>query len=98
MVAYDDPVTHWSLQKGFVDLPQLELPILFIDESWEHSAGNGPRRKDVRVRMKELATTRHPQVGIWVWLGRTYNEKRQSPGLETRAKQEIFFRVSLRQA
>ncbi len=93
--AYDDPGTHWSRQRGFVDAAAaLNCQYYLVDEGWEHSrqewASDG---KDVWARLKELcdyAATK--QVGVWVWRGWTYNEKRQWPGLETSAKQEDFFR------
>lgn len=93
--AYDDPGTHWSKQKGFVDAAAaLNCQYYLVDEGWEHSrqewASDG---KDVWARLKELcdyAATKN--VGIWVWRGWTFNEKRQWPGLETREKQEEFFR------
>lgn len=92
--AYDDPGTHWSKQKWFVDkAAELNCQYYLVDEGWEHTrqqwASDG---QDIWARMKELcdyAKTRN--VGIWVWKGWTRNEKRQWPGLETPEKREAFF-------
>ncbi len=93
--AYNDPGTHWSRQKGFVDqAAKLNCQYYLVDEGWEHTrqewAADG---KTVWDRLKELcdyAADKH--VGIWVWRGWTYNQQRQWPGLETAAKREDFFR------
>lgn len=92
--AYDDPGTHWSRQKGFVDAAAaLNCQYYLVDEGWEHTRQEwASEGKDAWARLKELcdyAATKN--VGIWVWRGWTLNEKRQWPGLETAAKREDFF-------
>lgn len=93
--AYNDPGTHWSKQKWFVDkAAELSCQYYLVDEGWEHTrqewAGEG---KDAWARMKELcdyAATKG--VGIWVWRGWRFDEKRQWEGLESPEKREVFFR------
>jgi len=93
--AYDDPGTHWSKQKWFVDqAAALNCQYYLVDEGWEHArqewAVGGRSAWD---RMKELCDYAAIKgVGIWVWRGWIYNERRQWPGLETDAKRDDFFR------
>lgn len=92
--AYDDPGTHWSKQKWFVDkAAELKCRYYLVDEGWEHSRQEwASEGKDVWDRLKELCDYAGSKgVGIWVWRGWTYNEKRQWPGLETPEKREAFF-------
>ncbi|MBN1490260.1 MAG: glycoside hydrolase family 97 catalytic domain-containing protein, partial [Phycisphaerae bacterium] len=92
--AYNDPGTHWSKQKWFVDkAAELNCQYYLVDEGWEHTrqewATDG---HDVWSRMKELCDYAASKgVGIWVWRGWQYDEKRQLPGLETPEKREDFF-------
>ncbi len=93
--AYDDAGTHWSRQKWFVDkAAELNCQYYLVDEGWEHSrqqwASDG---RDVWSRMKELCDYAAGKgVGIWIWRGWRYDEKRQWPGIETHEKREEFFR------
>lgn len=92
--AYDDPGTHWSRQKWFVDkAAELNCQYYLVDEGWEHTrqewAGEG---KDVWARLKELCDYAAGKgVGIWVWRGWDPRPPRQWPGLETKEKREDFF-------
>ena len=93
--AYNDPGTHWSKQKWFVDqAAKLGCEYYLVDEGWQHTRqewfapGETPWPK-----MKELCDyAKTKGVGIWVWQGWRYDEKRQWPGLETKKKREEFFR------
>ena len=93
--AYNDPGTHWSRQKDFVDrAAELNCRYYLVDEGWEHTrqqwAAGGISAWD---RLKELCDYAAGKgVGIWVWRGWTFNAQRQWPGLETREKRELFFR------
>jgi hypothetical protein len=93
--AYDDAGTHWSKQKWFVDqAAELKCQYYLVDEGWEHTRQEwASEGKDVWTRMKELCDYAAGKgVGIWVWKGWTFDEKRQWPGLETPQKREDFFR------
>jgi alpha-glucosidase len=95
--AFDDPGTHWSKQKDFVDkAAALACEYYLVDEGWEHTrqewfkpgepAGPWPRMKE----LCDYAKTKG--VGIWAWRGWTNNRKLQWPGLENHDKRVDFFR------
>lgn len=95
--AFDDPGTHWSKQKAFVDkAAALACEYYLVDEGWEHTRQEWfkPGEPDrAWPRMKELCSyAKTKGVGIWVWRGWTLNKGRQWPGLETHAKRVDFFR------
>jgi alpha-glucosidase len=93
--AYDDPGTHWTKQHWFVDqAAALNCKYYLVDEGWEHSRQEwASQGKTAWERMKELCDYAASKgVGIWVWRGWIYNEKRQWDGLETQEKREAFFR------
>ncbi|MDF7823566.1 glycoside hydrolase family 97 catalytic domain-containing protein [Pontiellaceae bacterium B12227] len=93
--AYNDPGTHWSTQKEFVDqAAALNCRYYLVDEGWEHSRqewfkpGESPW-----VKMKELCNyAAERNVGIWAWRSYYASEKRQFQGLDTEAKREEFFK------
>jgi alpha-glucosidase len=92
--AYDDPGTHWSKQKFFVDkAAELNCQYYLVDEGWEHTRQEWVTAdRDAWSRMKELCDYAAAKgVGIWVWRGYRYDEKRQWPGLETQEKRDTFF-------
>lgn len=93
--AYDDAGTHWSKQKQFVDkAAELKCQYYLVDEGWQHTRQEwASEGKSVWDRMKELCDYAAGKgVGIWVWQGWKFHERRQWPGLETPAKREEFFR------
>lgn len=95
--AFDDPGTHWSRQKDFVDkAAALCCEYYLVDEGWEHTRQEWFKPGDADgawPRMKELCTyARSKGVGIWVWRGWTQDRARQWPGLETHEKRVEFFR------
>ncbi|MEI8373869.1 MAG: glycoside hydrolase family 97 catalytic domain-containing protein [Planctomycetota bacterium] len=95
--AFDDPGTHWSKQKAFVDkAAALACEYYLVDEGWEHTRQEWfkPGEPDrAWPRMKELCSyAKTKGVGIWVWRGWTLDKGRQWPGLETHAKRVDFFR------
>lgn len=93
--AYDDSGTHWSKQHWFVDqAAALNCQYYLVDEGWEHTRQEwAAEGKTPWQRMKELCDYAAAKgVGIWIWRGWSYREKRQWPGLETQEKREDFFR------
>lgn len=93
--AYDDAGTHWSRQKWFIDrAAELNCQYYLVDEGWEHTRQEWATGGiDAWTRMKELCDYASGKgIGIWVWRGWRYDEKRQWPGLETAGKREEFFR------
>lgn len=95
--AFDDPGTHWSKQKDFVDkAAQLGCEYYLVDEGWEHTRQEWFKPGDPEgawPRMKELCDyAKTKGVDIWAWRGWTYNENRQWLGLETHEKRVDFFR------
>lgn len=93
--AYDDPGTHWSKQKWFVDQAvALGCQYYLVDEGWQHTRQEwfGPG-EDAWPRMKELCDyAKTKGIGIWAWQGWTLDEKRQWPGIETPEKRQAFFK------
>jgi len=94
--AFDDPGTHWSKQKAFVDkAAALGCEYYLVDEGWEHTRQEWFKPGDqdrAWPRMKELCSyAKSKGVGIWVWRGWTLDKGRQWPGLETHAKRVDFF-------
>jgi len=93
--AYDEPGMHWSKQKSFVDqAAALNCQYYLVDDGWERPNQQwATEDKTVWQRLKELCDHAAAKgVGIWVWRGWTFNEKRHWPGLETPEKREEFFR------
>lgn len=95
--AYNDPGTHWSTQKGFVDkAAALKCEYYLVDEGWEHSRQEWfPKGEPLKAwdRLKELCDyAKAKGVGIWVWRGWHHHEKKEWPGLETHEKRVDFFR------
>ncbi len=95
--AFDDPGTHWSKQKQFVDkAAELGCEYYLVDEGWEHTRQEWFTPGDPEgawPRMKELCDyAKTKGVGIWVWRGWTLTKDRQWPGLETHEKRVDFFR------
>lgn len=92
--AFDDPGTHWSKQKWFVDqAAKLGCQYYLVDEGWQHTRQEwfAPGQTSW-PKMKELCDyAKTKGVGIWAWEGWTFDEKRQWPGLETPAKRQEFF-------
>ena len=93
--AYNDPGTHWSTQKWFVDqAAKLGCQYYLVDEGWQHTRQEwfGPG-EDSWPKMKELCDyAKTKGVGIWAWQAWTLKKTRQWPGLETKEKREEFFR------
>lgn len=95
--AFDDPGTHWSKQKEFVDkAAALACEYYLVDEGWEHSRQEWAKPGDPAgawPRMKELCDyAKARNVGIWIWRGWSNNRKLQWPGLENHDKRVDFFR------
>ena len=95
--AFNDPGTHWSKQKDFVDkAAALACDYYLVDEGWQHTRQEWATPGDPEgswPRMKELCDyAKTKGVAIWVWEGWTYNKQRQWPGLETHDKRVEFFR------
>ncbi|HEY0945649.1 MAG TPA: glycoside hydrolase family 97 catalytic domain-containing protein, partial [Opitutaceae bacterium] len=93
--AYDNPGTHWSTQKAFVDqAARLGCEYYLVDEGWEHTRQEWFAPGETAwARMNELCDyAKSKGVAIWAWRAWQHNEQRQFPGLETDAKREDFFR------
>ena len=93
--AFNNPGTHWSTQKTFVDqAAALNCQYYLVDEGWEHTRqewfqpGESPW-----IKMKELCDyAAERNVGIWAWRSYYASEDRQFPGLKTEAQREAFFK------
>lgn len=92
--AYNNPGTHWSTQKGFIDnAAKLGCDYYLVDEGWEHprqewfAEGESPW-----VKMKELHDyAKTKGIDLWIWKAWKYNKGRYFPGIETKEKREEFF-------
>ena len=95
--AFNDPGTHWSKQKEFVDkAAELKCEYYLVDEGWEHERQEWfkPGNPDgAWATLKELADYAAPKgVRLWVWRGWRPDTKKQWVGLETPEKRTEFFR------
>ena len=95
--AFNDPGTHWSKQKEFVDkAAELKCEYYLVDEGWEHERqewfkpGNPDGAWETLKELADYAASKG--VRLWVWRGWRPDTKKQWVGLETPEKRTEFFR------